>query len=131
MRRILALDLAHRSEDDRAIYQELNQLALDLYAAWLHQLLDPKLRRLSFIEWLYHALQDPALSDADLRAAFQQYLRSLGQAIGRDHNAPPLTAWIEDQLRADPEIIYLAQHRWGEDGLTTLCSWLSPAPLSE
>lgn len=131
MRRLLALDLAHRSEDDRAIYQALNQLALNLYAAWLHQLPNPKLRRLSFIEWLYHALQDPALSEADLRAAFQHYLRSLAQAIGRDHNDPPLTAWIEDQLQADPEIIYLAQHRWGEDGLTTLCSWLAPASSSK
>ena len=130
MRRILALDLAHRSEDDRAIYQELNQLALNLYVAWLHQLPDPKLRRLSFIEWLYHALQAPALSEADLRGASQQHLRSLEQAIGRDHNDPPVAAWIEEQLQADPEIVYLVQHRWGAGGLTTLCSWLTSAPSS-
>ncbi|MFP4394730.1 MAG: hypothetical protein ACLFTI_05650 [Anaerolineales bacterium] len=126
MRRILALDLAHRSEDDRALYQELNQLALDLYAAWLHRLPDPKLRRLSFIEWLYHALQAPALSDADLRAAFQRYLRSLEDAGAGDPANPPVTAWIEEQLQADPEIVYLVQHRWGADGLTTLRSWLPP-----
>ena len=130
MRRILALDLAHRSEDDRAIYQELNQLALDLYAAWLHHLPDSKLRRLSFIEWLYHALQAPALSDADLRGASQQYLRSLEHSAGRDQDDPPGVAWIEDQLQADPEIVYLVQHRWGADGLTTLCSWLTSAPSS-
>lgn len=127
MRRILALDLAHRSEDDRALYQTLNQLALDLYAAWLHQLPDPKLRRLSFIEWLYHALQTPTLSDVDLRTAFQRYLQSLEQAGAGDSGHSPPTAWIEAQLRADTEIVYLAQHRWGDDGLTLLRSWLTPA----
>ncbi len=127
MRRILALDLAHRSEDDRALYQTLNQLALDLYAAWLHQLPDSKLRRLSFIEWLYHALQAPALSDVDLRTACQRYLQSLEQAGAGDPGNPSPTAWIEAQLRADTEIVYLAQHRWGNDGLTLLRSWLTPA----
>jgi len=126
MRRVLALDLAHRSEDDRALYRELNQLALDLYAAWLHRLPDLKLRRLSFIEWLYHALQAPALSDADLRTALQRYLCSLEDACAGDPANPPVTAWIAEQLQDDPEIVYLVQHRWGADGLTTLCSWLPP-----
>jgi hypothetical protein len=64
MRRIWALDMAHRSVESRAQYHRLNKIAIALYRKWIHNLghglpdtvLKATQRLLSVVEWLFHAL---------------------------------------------------------------------------
>jgi hypothetical protein len=126
VRRVLALDLAHRSEKSRPLFQRLNQVALDLYAGWVREgnrmLPDSHLRAtqrlFAVVEWLYHALQEPALSVDDLRQGLRGHIAALGQG------SPPVADLIADEIQGDPEVRYLLRGRLGEDGVEVVCGWL-------
>jgi hypothetical protein len=127
MRRILALDMAHSSKD-RALYYRLNQVALELYESWIHNLgqglpdtpLKAMQRLLSVTEWLFHALQDEAIDGPGIQAALQKHAQALAQGSA----TLPVADLIAQEIVQDPEMCYLLRHRLGDDGVSTVCSWL-------
>jgi hypothetical protein len=127
MRRILALDMAHSSKD-RALYHRLNQVALDLYESWIHNLgqglpdtpLKATQRLLSVAEWLFHALQDEAIDEPGIQAALQKH----AQALAEGSATLPVVDLLAQEIIRDSETCYLLRHRLGDDGVSTVYSWL-------
>jgi hypothetical protein len=128
MRRIWALNMAHGSQKSQAQYRRLNQVALELYAGWIHNLgsglpdtpLKATQRLLSVVEWLFHALQDTEMSQDKLCATLQDHVRVLAQ------EAPALSVadLIADEIQQDRELGYLLRQRLGESGLDIIEEWL-------
>ncbi len=124
IRRILALDVAYRSEASRAQYEQLNCLALDLYARWIREGLQdrhlgPLQRLLSVVEWLFHALQVETLETHQVREGVQNHIRILGAETRDD-----VVGLIVEEIRNDVEICYLLNHRLGDEGFLTVQTWL-------
>jgi hypothetical protein len=128
MRRTWALDMAHRSQESQALYRRLNEIALDLYEIWIHNLgqdlpdtpLKATQQLLSVVEWLFHALQDEGLDENGLRSMLQQHVRVLSKG-----SQPRLVAdLIADEIKQDAEVRYLLRHRLGDDGVSRICDWL-------
>jgi hypothetical protein len=126
VRRIFALDLAHRSAESRALFQRLNEVALKLYAGWIRDA-GPRLpethlkstqRLFATVEWLYHALQSPSPTMDALRASF----RALVAVLSSGDQA--VAALIAAEVRQDDELCYLLRDRLGEGGVDAACRWL-------
>jgi hypothetical protein len=119
--------MAH-SSTDRALYYRLNQVALELYESWIHNLgqglpdtpLKAMQRLLSVTEWLFHALQDEAIDEPEIQAALQKHAQALAQGSA----TLPVADLIAQEIVQDPETCYLLRHRLGDDGVSTVCSWL-------
>ncbi len=130
LRPIWALDMAHGSPARQAQYRRLNALALDLYAGWIHNLgqglpdtpLKAMQRLLSVIEWLFHALQDKELGDAELGLELERHIGALSKDDG-----PSLARLIMEEVQQDAEVHYLLRRRLGQDGLSTVRRWLQLA----
>jgi len=128
MRRILALDVAHRSPASHTRYVRLNRVALELYQNWIHNLgpalqethLKATQRLLSVLEWLFHALQDEDVNEAMLRSELQRHVGVLSTG-GQE---PPVADLIADEIEQDVEVCYLLRHRLGDDGFSIACDWL-------
>jgi hypothetical protein len=127
IRRVWALDMAYGSPEHQAQYRRLNQIALDLYSNWIHNLgqslpdtpLKATQRLLSAVEWLFHALQDEIDQDK-LRSELQRHVRALAEG-----NQLPLVAdLIADEITQDTEVCYLLRQRLGDDGVSIVCGWL-------
>jgi hypothetical protein len=128
MRRVWALDMAHRSRESKALYLRLNKVALDLYEIWIHNLgqdlpdtpLKATQQLLSVVEWLFHALQDEGMDENTLCSRLQQHVRVLSEG-----SQPLFVAdLIANEIRQDAEIRYLLRHRLGDDGVASVCDWL-------
>jgi hypothetical protein len=128
LRRVWALDMAHRSPESRVQYQRFNRLALEMYESWIQDLgrglpdtpLKATQRLLSVVEWLFHALQDADVDEARLRSRLQAHVKVLSTG-----DQPLAVAnLIADEIRRDAEVDYLLRHRLGEGGFATLCRWL-------
>jgi hypothetical protein len=128
LRRVWALDMAHRSPESRAQYQRFNRLALEIYENWIQDLgrglpdtpLKATQRLLSIVEWLFHALQDPDVDGERLRSSLQAHVKVLSTG-----DQPLAVAnLIANDIQRDAEVGYLLRHRLGEGGFATLCSWL-------
>jgi hypothetical protein len=128
LRRVWALDMAHRSPESRVQYQRFNRLALEMYESWIQDLgrglpdtpLKATQRLLSVVEWLFHALQDADVDEERLRSSLQAHVKILSTG-----DQPLAVAnLIADEIRRDAEVDYLLRHRLGEDGFATLCRWL-------
>ena len=125
MRRIVALDMMYLSASSREQYRTLNHLALELYESWIHQqgvfedsLLEPTLRFLSVVEWLYHALQEDALRhDGQLRTGLQADLQALA--------SPSAVDLFMQEIQKDSEITYLLKSRLGDECMAIVYAWLS------
>jgi len=128
LRRVWALDMAHRSPESRAQHQRLNQCALELYAAWIQNLgqelpdtpLKATQRLLSVVEWLFHALQSQELDERALRSGLEGHVAVLSAG----EQTLSVAELIVDEIRQDPEVPYLARQRLGAGGFDTLCSWM-------
>jgi hypothetical protein len=126
-RRVLALDMAHRSPESRSQYQRLNQVALALYADWISgqtlpdSYLKATQRLFSVVEWLFHALQDPGVGVETLRLGLQTHIAALSE--GQPASVEDL---IAAEIRRDAEVCYLLRHCLGDDGVSIACSWLEP-----
>jgi len=128
LRRVWALDMAHRSAESRAQHQRLNQLARELYAAWIQNLgqelpdtlLKATQRLLSVVEWLFHALQSQELDEHALRSGLEGHIAVLSAG----EQTLSVAKLIVDEIRRDAEVRYLARQRLGADGFDTLCSWM-------
>jgi hypothetical protein len=127
MRRIWALDMAHRSVESRAQYHRLNKIAIALYRNWIHNLghglpdtvLKATQRLLSVVEWLFHALQDEDVDEDELRAELQEHIRVLSEP-----SQPPSVAdLIADEIKRDADVRYLLR-RLGDDPVSIVCRWL-------
>jgi hypothetical protein len=119
--------MAYGSPEHQAQYRRLNQIALDLYSNWIHNLgqslpdtpLKATQRLLSAVEWLFHALQDEIDQDK-LRSELQRHVRALAEG-----NQLPLVAdLIADEITQDTEVCYLLRQRLGDDGVSIACGWL-------
>jgi len=128
MRPILALDMAHWSQESRARYQRLNSIALDLYRSWIHNLgqglpdtpLKATQHLLSVVEWLFHALQDEGMDEDGLHFGLQEHIVVLSEG-----SQPGSVAdLIADEIRRDAELCYLLRQRLGDDGASIVCGWL-------
>jgi len=133
MRRTWALDMAHRSQESKALYRRLNEIALDLYEIWIHNLgqdlpdtpLKATQQLLSVVEWLFHALQDEGLDENGLRSKLQQHVRVLSKG-----SQPRFVAdLIADEIKQDAEVRYLLRHRLGDDGVSRVCDWLQSSSV--
>ena len=128
MRHILALDMAYSSRSGWAQHRRLNRIALDLYESWIHNLgaglpdtpLKATQRLLSVVEWLYHALQDEAVDPDRIHTGLEKHMRTLSDGS----TVLPLADLIVDEIVRDPEMCYLLRHGLGEDGVSTVCTWL-------
>jgi hypothetical protein len=128
IRTIWALDMAYRSPESSARYQRLNKVALGLYRNWIHNLgqglpdtpLKATQRMLSVVEWLFHALQDSDMDDDKLRSELQAHIVVLSE----DDQLPLVASLIADEIKKDTEVHYLLRCRLGQDGVSTVCSWL-------
>jgi hypothetical protein len=128
LRRVWALDMAHRSSESRAQHQRLNQRALELYAAWIQNLgqelpetpLKAAQRLLSAVEWLFHALQVTALDQDWLRAGLKGHI----EILSTSEETISVAELIVDEIRRDEELCYLARQHLGAGGFDTLCSWM-------
>ena len=128
IRRVLALDLAHRSQESHACYQGLNQAALGLYEGWIRQgqalpdsYLKATQRLLSVVEWLFHALQDDDTDEDGLRLGLQEHITILSEG----GPASSVAGLIAAEIEQDAELCYLLRHRLGDDGVFTVCNWLT------
>jgi hypothetical protein len=133
IRRVLALDMAYRSPEGHVRYRQLNRIARDLYAGWIHNLgkalpdsqLKSVQRILSVVEWLFHALQDPDVDDETLRVGLQAHVRVLpgGEQV------TPTAELIAAEIARDAELCYLLRRRLGEggqtDGVSAVMGWLA------
>jgi hypothetical protein len=127
-RRVWALDMAHRSPESRTQHQRLNQLALELYAAWIQNLgqelpetpLKASQRLLSVVEWLFHALQAATLNRDWLRARLRGHI----EILSTSEQPLSVAELIVNEIRNDEELCYLARWRLGADEFDTLCSWM-------
>ncbi len=128
MRRLWALDMAHRSRESKALYRRLNQVALDLYEIWIHNLgqdlpdtpLKATQQLLSVVEWLFHALQDEDMDEHTFCSRLQQHIRVLSAG-----SQPRFVAdLIANEIKQDAEIRYLLRHRLGDDGVPIVSDWL-------
>jgi hypothetical protein len=130
LRPVLALDMAHRSEETRTRFADLNRVALDLYAGWVQDgeqalpasHLKATQRLYAVIEWLYHALQEEAMDEHALRAGLQAHIAALAQ----DDDPDAIARLIVDALDRDAEVRYLLCSRLGEMGMETAKQWLAP-----
>ncbi len=130
-RHILALDMAYSSQESRAQYRRLNQIALELYERWIHNLgpglpdtpLRATQRLLSVAEWLFHALQDQAMNERRIRLGLQKHL----QALTESSDMLPVADLIVDEVVTDSEMCYLLRQRMGDDGVATVSAWLKAA----
>ncbi|MBN1876740.1 MAG: NACHT domain-containing protein [Anaerolineae bacterium] len=114
MRKVLVMAMAGRSAEAEAEFARLNRMSQDVYAGWVRNLgqgssgyFKELQRVLSVVEWLFHALLDTELADAALRAQFRDFLELLtvpGQL-------PTVTDLILEEIRKDPEILYLLRQR--------------------
>jgi len=132
MRRVLMLDVAHVSPQTQAQYRRLNEIALDLYASWIHNpggqgLPDSPLkatqRLWSVVEWLFHALQDEGIDEEKLRSGLQEHI----DVLSEDNQSPLIADLIADAIRSDSEICYLLRQRLHGDGVDVICNWMKPA----
>jgi hypothetical protein len=128
LRRTWALDMAHRSHESKTRHRRLNEIALDLYEIWIHNLgqdlpdtpLKATQQLLSVVEWLFHALQDEEMTENELRSKLQQHVRVLSK-----ESQPRFVAdLIADEIKQDAEVRYLLRHRLGDDGVSRVCDWL-------
>ena len=130
LRRIWALEMAHGSPESQAQYRRLNEIALELYGGWIHNLgqglpdtpLKATQRLLSVVEWLFHALQAEDVGD-ELRYQLQEHVRTLSA----DSQSLSVADLIADEIRNDVEMCYLLRHRLGDDGVTSICDILQGA----
>jgi hypothetical protein len=128
LRRVWALDMAHRSPESRAQHQRLNQLALELYAAWIENLgqelpetpLKAAQRLLSVVEWLFHALQAATLDQEWLRAGLKGHV----EILSTGEQTLSVAELIVNEMTQDEELCYLARQRLGAGEFDTLCSWM-------
>lgn len=127
-RSIWALDMAYGSPESAALYQRLNKVALGLYRGWIHNLgqglpdtpLKATQRMLSVVEWLFHALQDSDIDEDGLRSELQAHIAVLSE----DDQLSLIADLIADEIKKDTEVHYLLRRRLGQDGVSTVCSWL-------
>ena len=127
--------MAHRSEETRSRFQELNRVALDLYAGWVQDgdqalpesHLKATQRLYAVVEWFYHALQEETMDEHALRAGLQAHIVALAQ--GDDPHA--VARLIVDALDRDAEVRYLLCSRLGEAGIETAKEWLAPVQLGD
>ena len=128
LRPIWALDMAHGPQAYQTQYRRLNAIALDLYAGWIHNLgqglpdtpLKATQRMLSVVEWLFHALQDDALDNAEMRLRLERHIG----ALSGDGASSPVAHLIMEEVRQDAEVCYLLRRRLGKDGFSTVSRWL-------
>ena len=128
MRRILALNMAYGSRETRSQYRRLNEIAIDLYGSWIHNLgqglpdspLKETQRLLSVVEWLFHALQDEEMDKDELYSGLEGHVRVLSGGS----QLPFVADLIANEIRGDAEVRYLLCHRLGDDGVSTVCDWL-------
>ena len=129
VRQVFVLDLAHRSATSRARFQQLNEVALKLYAGWIYdaesKLPDSHLKSVqrlyATVEWLYHALQtlDQA---ADVLSNFGALVAVLSQSD------PFVADLIAAEIRQDDEVNYLLRCHLGPEGVDVACQWLHESP---
>ncbi|MCP4542531.1 MAG: ATP-binding protein [Chloroflexi bacterium] len=125
IRQIWALNMACESREQ---YQHLNQIALDLYKSWIHNLgqglsdtpLKATQRLLSVVEWLFHALQKDEVDENDLRAELQGHVQVLSEGNQRSLVAD----LIADEITQDTKVCHLLRQRLGKDGVSIACDWL-------
>jgi hypothetical protein len=128
---VWALDMAYGSPERQAQYRRLNQIALDLYKTWIHNLgrglpdtpLKATQRLLSVVEWLFHALQTEGqdkIGDATLRSELEGHIEVLAEGSQR----PLVADLIADEIKRDARVCYLLRQRLGADGVSVACGWL-------
>ena len=128
MRRVWALNIAHGPPESQARYRRLNEVALDLYKNWIHNLgqdlpdtyLKATQRLLSVVEWLFHALQDADMDEHELRAELQQHIGVLSGG----GQTPSVADLIADEIKRDADVRYLLRRRLGDDAVSIVCGWL-------
>ncbi len=128
IRRVWALNMAYGSQERQAQYRRLNEIALDLYKNWIHNLgqglpdtpLKETQRLLSVVEWLFHALERDEIDENELRAELQGHVRVLSEA----NQLFLIADLIAAEITQDTELCYLLRQRWGDDGVSIVCGWL-------
>jgi hypothetical protein len=77
-------------------------------------------RMLSVVEWLFHALQDDDVDDEKLRSRLQGHVIALSE----ENQLPLIAGLIANEIENDAELCYLLRRRLGQNGVSTVCSWL-------
>ena len=120
--------MAYGSQVDQVQYRRLNEIALNLYNNWIHNLgsglpntpLKETQRLLSVVEWLFHALQGDGIDENELRSELQEHARVLSES----NQLPLIAHLIADEIAHDTEVCYLLRQRLGDDGISIVRDWM-------